>query len=72
MTVDKFSASANMAGNGQTSALEPTLHQAHLPAHAGTAGFLRSSGFKTYIVTGGGQDFVRVYSEKVYGSQPNR
>jgi phosphoglycolate phosphatase-like HAD superfamily hydrolase len=29
--------------------------------------FLRSNGYKTYIVTGGGQDFVRVYSERVYG-----
>ncbi len=27
----------------------------------------RASGYKTYIVTGGGQDFVRVYSERVYG-----
>ena len=25
--------------------------------------YLRANGFKTYIVTGGGQDFVRVYSE---------
>jgi phosphoserine phosphatase len=24
--------------------------------------YLRANGFKTYIVTGGGQDFVRVYS----------
>jgi phosphoglycolate phosphatase-like HAD superfamily hydrolase len=29
--------------------------------------YLRASGFKTYIVTGGGQDFVRVYSDHVYG-----
>jgi phosphoglycolate phosphatase-like HAD superfamily hydrolase len=29
--------------------------------------YLRDSGFKTYIVTGGGQDFVRVYSQQVYG-----
>lgn len=29
--------------------------------------YLRTNGFKTYIVTGGGQDFVRVYSERVYG-----
>jgi phosphoglycolate phosphatase-like HAD superfamily hydrolase len=28
---------------------------------------LRANGFRTYIVTGGGQEFVRVYSEKVYG-----
>ena len=25
--------------------------------------YLRANGYKTYIVTGGGQDFVRVYSE---------
>jgi phosphoserine phosphatase len=30
-------------------------------------GYLRANGFKTYIVTGGGQDFVRVYSQEVYG-----
>ncbi len=29
--------------------------------------FFRASGYKTYIVTGGGQDFVRVYSDRVYG-----
>jgi hypothetical protein len=29
--------------------------------------YLRANGFKTYIVTGGGQDFVRQYSEEVYG-----
>jgi hypothetical protein len=27
----------------------------------------RDNGYKTYFVTGGGQDFVRVYSEKTYG-----
>jgi phosphoglycolate phosphatase-like HAD superfamily hydrolase len=31
---------------------------------------LRGYEFKTYIVTGGGQDFVRVYAEKVYGIPP--
>ena len=34
--------------------------------------FLRDSGYRTYIVTGGGQDFVRVYSEKVYGIPRDR
>src|SRR5262245_38175986 len=29
--------------------------------------YLRANGYKTYIVTGGGQDFVRVYSEQTYG-----
>ncbi|MBK7952754.1 MAG: haloacid dehalogenase-like hydrolase [Candidatus Accumulibacter sp.] len=34
--------------------------------------YLRASGYKTYIVTGGGQDFVRQYSEKVYGIPPEQ
>jgi phosphoglycolate phosphatase-like HAD superfamily hydrolase len=34
--------------------------------------YLRENGFKIYIVTGGGQDFVRVYAEKVYGIPPEQ
>jgi len=34
--------------------------------------YLGANGFKTYIVTGGGQDFVRVYSERVYGIPPEQ
>jgi hypothetical protein len=34
--------------------------------------YLRASGYKTYIVTGGGQDFVRVYAEQVYGIPPEQ
>ena len=34
--------------------------------------YLRANGFKTYIVTGGGQDFVRLYSEQVYGIPPEQ
>jgi len=34
--------------------------------------YLRANRFKTYIVTGGGQDFVRVYSERVYGIPPEQ
>jgi phosphoserine phosphatase len=33
---------------------------------------LRASGFRTYIVTGGGQEFVRAYSERVYGVPPEQ
>jgi len=29
--------------------------------------FVRAHGYKTFFVTGGGQDFVRVYCERVYG-----
>jgi phosphoserine phosphatase len=34
--------------------------------------YLRANGFKTYIVTGGGQEFVRVYGQSVYGVPPEQ
>ena len=34
--------------------------------------YLRDKGFRTYIVTGGGQEFVRVYAEQVYGVPPEQ
>ena len=34
--------------------------------------YFRANGYKTYIVTGGGQDFVRVYSQRVYGIPPEQ
>jgi hypothetical protein len=34
--------------------------------------YLRENTYKTYIVTGGGQDFVRVYAEQVYGIPPEQ
>jgi phosphoglycolate phosphatase-like HAD superfamily hydrolase len=35
-------------------------------------GYMRANGYKTYIVTGGGQDFVRVYADKAYGIPPEQ
>jgi phosphoglycolate phosphatase-like HAD superfamily hydrolase len=34
--------------------------------------YLRDNAYKTYIVTGGGQDFVRVYAGGVYGIPPEQ
>jgi phosphoglycolate phosphatase-like HAD superfamily hydrolase len=34
--------------------------------------YLRDNAYKTYIVTGGGQDFVRVYAGRVYGIPPEQ
>jgi phosphoglycolate phosphatase-like HAD superfamily hydrolase len=34
--------------------------------------YLRDNAYKTYIVTGGGQDFVRVYAWQVYGIPPEQ
>ncbi len=34
--------------------------------------YLRANGFKTYIVSGGGVDFMRVFSSRVYGIPPEQ
>jgi phosphoserine phosphatase len=34
--------------------------------------YLRANGFRTYIVSGGGQDFVRAYSQRIYGIPPEQ
>jgi phosphoglycolate phosphatase-like HAD superfamily hydrolase len=34
--------------------------------------YLRANEYRTYIVTGGGQDFVRVYAQKVYDIPPEQ
>jgi len=34
--------------------------------------YLRAHGFKTYLVSGGGADFMRVFSEHVYGVPPEQ
>ena len=33
---------------------------------------LRANGFRTYIVSGGGQEFIRSYAERVYGIPPEQ
>jgi phosphoglycolate phosphatase-like HAD superfamily hydrolase len=34
--------------------------------------YLRANGFKTFIVSGGGVDFMRIFSERVYGIPPEQ
>jgi phosphoglycolate phosphatase-like HAD superfamily hydrolase len=34
--------------------------------------YLRANGFKTFIVSGGGIEFIRVFSERVYGVPPEQ
>jgi len=35
-------------------------------------GYLRANGFKTYIVSGGGVEFIRAWAERVYGIPPEQ
>jgi len=44
------------------------VHQSMLELLA----YLRANGFKTYIVSGGGVEFMRTFSERVYGVPPEQ
>jgi phosphoserine phosphatase len=73
MTVDEFQAEVK---KWLTTAKDPRWHRPYTdltyqPMRE-VMQYLRANGYKTYIVTGGGQDFVRVYGEKVYGIPPEQ
>jgi hypothetical protein len=48
------------------------IHSNGLSADARAAAHLRANGFKTFIVSGGGIDFLRVFAEKSYGVPPEQ
>lgn len=73
MSVEEFS---SQAGNWLATARDgrwkrPYTDLTYQPMQEVLA-YLRANGFKTSIVTGGGQDFVRVYSERTYGIPPEQ
>jgi len=61
MTVDQFSAEAKAWID---TAKHPRWDRLYTEL---TYQPMRANGYKTYIVTGGGQDFVRLYAQRVYG-----
>ena len=73
MTVEDFTAEAEkwMAAAKDPRWKRPFTELTYQPMQE-VLSYLRANGFKTYIVTGGGQDFVRVYSERVYGIPPEQ
>jgi hypothetical protein len=71
MTVDEFDADVK---RWLTSAKDPRWKRSYTeltyqPMRE-VMNHLRANGYKTFIVTGFGQDFVRVYSQQVYGIPP--
>ena len=73
MSVDQFNAEV---ANWITTAKDPRFDRLYTELvyqpMLEVLSYLRENGYKTYIVTGGGQDFVRVYSERVYGIPPEQ
>jgi hypothetical protein len=51
--------------------MRPYTELAYLPMIE-LLGFLRASGFKTFIVSGGGIEFMRPWTERVYGVPPEQ
>jgi haloacid dehalogenase-like hydrolase len=64
MTVDEFSEQVSkwIANARDPRWKRPYTELTYQPMQE-VLGYLRANGYKTYIVTGGGQDFVRVYAE---------
>jgi phosphoglycolate phosphatase-like HAD superfamily hydrolase len=73
MTVDEFDTEAKkwLAAAKDPGWKRPYTDLTYQPMKE-VMSYLRANGYKTYIVTGGGQDFVRVYSERVYGIPPEQ
>jgi phosphoglycolate phosphatase-like HAD superfamily hydrolase len=73
MPVDAFEAQAKkwLAEAKDPRWKRPYTELTYLPMKEVLA-YLRANGYKTFIVTGGGQDFVRQYSDKVYGIPPEQ
>jgi phosphoglycolate phosphatase-like HAD superfamily hydrolase len=73
MSVDEFNANVKtwIATAKDTRFKRPYTELTYLPMQD-LLKYLRANGYKTYIVTGGGQDFVRVYSEQTYGIPPEQ
>ena len=73
MTVEEFNAEVKkwLATAKDPRWKRPYTELTYLPMQE-VLRYLRANGYKTYIVTGGGQDFVRVYSEQTYGIPPEQ
>ena len=71
MTVDEFNAEAKkwLASAKHPRFKRPYTELTYQPMLE-VMKLFRANGYKNYFVTGGGQDFVRVYSEQVYGIPP--
>jgi phosphoserine phosphatase len=73
MTADEF---AQIAGNWFATARHPKLNRPFprciYQPQVELLAFLRTNGFRTFIVSGGGVDFLRAFAEDSYGIPPEQ
>jgi len=73
MTTDEFSATVSdwIATAHHPKSGKPYTSMVYQPMLELLA-YLRANGFKTYVVSGGGQEFMRPWMERVYGIPPEQ
>jgi len=73
MTTDEF---ARRVNQWMSTARHPSTHRVYTEMvyqpMLEVLHYLRDNGFKVYIVSGGGQDFIRAWAEAVYGIPPEQ
>ena len=73
MTVDDFDATVRAwLGSAKHPRYGKPYDQITYQPMQEVLGYLRANGFKTFIVSGGGADFMRVFAERVYGIPPEQ
>ncbi len=73
MTAEEFQ---SIVTSWITTARDPRFHRLHTDLAyqpmVELLAYLRASGFKTYIVSGGGIEFMRPWTERIYGVPPEQ
>lgn len=73
MTTEEFTQTVQ---NWLSSAIHPTMHKPYtelvFEPMLELLTYLRAKGFKTFIVSGGGVEFMRAWTEKIYGIPPEQ
>ena len=73
MTTDEFSARVqDWIGTAEHPRFERPYDQLTYQPMQEVLRYLRANGFQTFIVSGGGADFMRAWSERVYGIPPEQ
>ncbi|MEM0915045.1 MAG: HAD family hydrolase [Planctomycetota bacterium] len=73
LTVDEFQADvADWLATARHPTLDRPYNELLYQPQLELLDYLRANGFKTFIVSGGGVDFVRVFSEDAYGIPPEQ
>ena len=73
MTTDDFAAAvADWCDNAKHPRFQPPYTDLVFQPMLEVLNYLRANGFKTFIVSGGGVEFMRVFNERVYGIPPGQ